>query len=216
MDGNAYIFLNGRYLHGDTALIKRALKDSRPRPLIIAVDGGIAFLQKIGLRPDYWLTDLDSAPKIKKGFLQYCELLLFSSHKDKTDAQLALDLGRRLKLTTLTFFGWYDADYETDHLLGNLLLYENAAARKMTITFRDSRQTIMPVKNDNRVLRGYKGCRLSVVPVSRKIKLTITGTAYRADGLTVTRGHTIALRNKITAMRATVAVDGSALVIIAH
>ena len=74
MAGTAFVFLNGYYHRGDRLLVNRQLRRRRPRPLVIAVDGGLSFVQRCGLPPDFWLTDLDSAPTIRKGFLSQAQL----------------------------------------------------------------------------------------------------------------------------------------------
>ena len=216
MAGTAFVFLNGYYHRGDRLLVNRQLRRRRPRPLIIAVDGGLSFVQRCGLPPDFWLTDLDSAPTIRKGFLSQAQLLLHPSIKDKTDGELALEFCSRNNLTDITIFGWYDSNGETDHLLGNLLLYENhlKGKRPLRVRYLDSRQEIYPVSNEKQRLVGYRGRRLSVVPISRRIVLTLRGTAFPARELVVNRGQSIALRNRITARQASVTVRGAALILV--
>ena len=216
MAGKAFIFLNGFYQSDDKSLIRKILRQTKPRPLLLAVDGGLSFMQKISLPPDYWLTDLDSAPRIKKDFLKNTQKLVFPAGKDKTDGQLALEFCLKRKIHDLTFFGWYDRRNETDHLLGNLFLFHTIKkkAPQTRIRFIDCRQEIYPVKNQSLNLNGCKGRRLSIVPTDRSITLSLKGTAYPAKNLRLTKGHTMPLRNRITAIRAKVEIKGSALVVI--
>lgn len=217
MDGRAFVFLNGYYPRGDDRLVRGLVRRTRPRPLLVAVDGGIAFLQRIKIKPDVWISDLDSAPRIKKGFLGDVEVLLFPADKEKTDAELAIDLCTREAARDITVFGWDVRNSETDHVLGTLLLCRNLKGRKrhLSLRFLDSRQEIIAIADGRRTLRGYKGRRLSVIPMSSSIRLTLTGTAYPARELKIREGETIALRNRITAERMTVSVTGVGLAIIA-
>jgi thiamine pyrophosphokinase len=57
-----------------------------------------------------------------------------------------------------------------------------------------------------------KGETISVVPLTSRISLTCTGTAFPAHDLTVKRGETTALRNRITGVRARIEVRGQAFV----
>ncbi|MDD4052219.1 MAG: thiamine diphosphokinase [candidate division Zixibacteria bacterium] len=216
MAGTAFLFLNGSYQSDDRALVTRLMRDTRPRPLVVAVDGGLSFLQRCDLRPDVWLTDLDSAPRIKKGFINRTEMLLFSPRKDKTDAELALDLCLRKRIARVTIFGWYDRTNETDHLLGNVLLCQGRAlaGSRMKMRFLDSRQEIIPLRNESLTIQGGRGRRLSVVPLTAGIRLTARGVDYPARNLLVHAGQTIALRNRIVADRAVITVAGTALAII--
>jgi thiamine pyrophosphokinase len=216
MDGKALVFLNGSYSTGDAKLVRELLRRTRPRPMVIAVDGGIGFLQKIGRKPDVWISDLDSAPRMRRGFLRGVDLLFYSPAKDKTDAELAVDLCVLEGVSEVTLLGWSLRGTETDHLLGNLFLCRRLGGKtgRMRFRFLDSRQEVIPVIDGKHILNGYVGRRLSILPLSQKMSLTLTGTAYRAKNLTVHAGQTVAMRNIITANRATIAVKGTALAVI--
>jgi thiamine pyrophosphokinase len=216
MDGKAFIFLNGLYPRGDQLLVRGQMRGTRPRPVVVAVNGGIGFLRKIKIRPDYWISDLDSAPRLNKGFLKGIESLVYPESKDKTDAELSIDLCARKGLADITIFGWEVRRGETDHLLGSLLLGCNLTGikRRLKLRFLSSRQEIIAIRNETRVLRGQKGRRLSIVPLTGKIILTLQGTRYPASGLDIRMGETISLRNQITAKRAVIRVEGAALAVI--
>jgi thiamine pyrophosphokinase len=213
MAGAAFIFLNGLYQKEDYSLIRGLVRRTRPRPLLIAVDGGLAALQKLAVRPDHWISDLDSTPRIKQGFLKKINVHLFPSDKKKTDAELALDLCAAESVAEVTFFGWNARGGETDHLLGTLMLSRNLTRtrRGMRLRFLSSRQEIRTVKNGSVAYRSCKGHRLSVIPLSSRIALTTSGTKYIARGLVIRAGETVALRNEITSRRAKVTVAGLAL-----
>jgi thiamine pyrophosphokinase len=216
MEGRAFIFLNGFYPKSDNSMIRDMIRKARPAPVLIAVDGGIAFMQKNGLKPDFWISDLDSAPRLKKGFLEKAEVLLYPADKDKTDAELALDVCAKEGLSDVTVFGWEAREGETDHLLGSLFLCRNLKGKRrlLNLRFIDSRQEIIPLRDETRIFRGYKGKRLSLIPLSTRIVLTLGGTRYPACELVVRAGETVSLRNRITAQRATVAIQGSGLAVI--
>jgi thiamine pyrophosphokinase len=213
MASAAFIFLNGLYVKEDFRLIRGLVRRTRPRPLLIAVDGGLSALQKLAIKPDHWISDLDSTPRIKRGFLKKIDVHLFSAEKAKTDAELALDLCAAKKATDVTVFGWNVRGTETDHLLGTLMLSRNLtrAKRGMRLCFLSSRQEIRVVKNGSVTYHSCKGYRLSVVPLSSRIALTTSGTKYPARSLIIRAGQTVALRNEITALRAKVSVAGLAL-----
>jgi thiamine pyrophosphokinase len=216
MEGRAFIFLNGFYPRGDQRLVRRLIRKLKRRPVMIAVDGGIAFLQKASIRPDCWISDLDSAPRLKRGFLRDIEVFLYPADKDKTDGELAIELCARRDLSDITIFGWDARKGETDHLLGSLFLCRNLKGKKrgLRLRFLDSRQEILPLKNEKRIIRDCKGKRLSVIPLSSNIILGLAGTRYPARNLAVSEGETISLRNLITANRAAISIQGTGLAII--
>ncbi len=213
---SAFLFLNGCYFKDDRQLVRQRLKIKKPSPLIIAVDGGLKFLQQINLKPDHWLSDLDSAPKIKRGFISETEIQIYSSDKDKTDSELALEFCISRKIKDLTIFGWYDGIGETDHMLGNLMLCRHPAVQRSGafLHFLDSHQEAVLLRDDSMILRDYSDRRVSVVPLDRKIILNETGMRFRAKALEIQAGQTVGLRNMVTAKRATIAVSGRALVVI--
>ncbi len=217
MGGSAFIFLNGRYQKDDQKLIRGLIRRSRHRPLLIAVDGGLAMLQRLSIKPDHWISDLDSTPRIKKGYLKKIEVHLFPSEKEKTDAELAVDLCARERITNVTIFGWNVRGSETDHLLGTLLLARNLKREKsgLHLRFLSSRQEIRALTDETTVYRDRKGHRLSVIPLSSTIALTLSGTKFNARRTIIHEGETIALRNLITAQRAKIGVEGTALVLTA-
>ena len=176
----------------------------------------MAFVQKEKIRPDIWLSDLDSAPPIRKGFLKDTQIYIFPSEKDYTDMELALVICRHRQIKAATVFGWYDRTEETDHLLGNLLLGSKFAVGrgKIDLEFVAARQRVIPLRNGRLTIAESRGRRLSVVPLSPRVIVTLSGTKYPASGLKIGAGDTITLRNEIVKNKAVVTVLGSVLVII--
>ncbi|MCK5127010.1 MAG: thiamine diphosphokinase [candidate division Zixibacteria bacterium] len=212
---SAFVFLNGHYYKNDACLVRHSITSERRKPTIIAVDGGIKFLQRVDTRPDYWVTDLDSAPKIKKGFLSGTELFVYPSDKDKTDTELALDLCVTKNMKSVKLFGWYDANGETDHLLGNLFLGINPAfSCQLSLEFINSRQTVIPIHRGRITIRNKKGYGLSVLPIQGETRVSLSGVKYKARQLSVFPGQTKSLRNVITAQKAIVEVTAPVLVIL--
>jgi len=216
MNKNAFLFLNGYYPEGDQSLAAKLIRRSTPKPLIIAVDGGLAFLQRIGCKPAYWLTDLDSAPHVKRGFLNRTRLLIYPPHKDKTDGELAIELALQHRISNFTVFGWHDKADETDHLLGNLLLGCRFLKSNPSIRIRyvNDNQEMLLLHNETRTMAGYEGLLFSVIPLSSRIMLSLHGTEYIAKRLLIWQGQTIALRNRFTANKAHIEVGGTALILI--
>ena len=62
------------------------------------------------------------------------------------------------------------------------------------------------------VFSNCKGDIVSVMPFSRTITLTCSGTEYDVSGVRIARGDTRALRNRISTRRAVFSIKGRALV----
>src|SRR5690606_22204938 len=63
------------------------------------------------------------------------------------------------------------------------------------------------------MIRDAAGCRVSLVPLSRQVVYSCTGTDYPARRLRLKPGDTRGLRNRITAQTARFSVEGEALLI---
>ncbi len=214
---NAVLFLNGHYNKEDIALAVAQISSVENRSVVIAVDGGIDILQKKNIPPDYWVSDLDSSPKIEKGFLTDTECLFYPSEKNKTDAELALDLCLKMGVSHVDIYGWADVSNETDHMLGNLYLSVNRDfAKKLTINYLSSQQVIFLLKSGKRFVTDAKGMRLSILPVGTSATISLTGVRYKAKDLIVKRGQTISLRNEVTAQRAMIETNKPVFVIISR
>lgn len=81
---------------------------------VIAVDGGFASLEEIGVAPDMALGDFDSLGYVPSGV----RTLRFPVHKDKTDMELAFDRARSRRFDAAYVFGALGG--RLDHTLANL------------------------------------------------------------------------------------------------
>lgn len=206
------LFLPGRYTKKNIKHYIQLCGKARP----VAVDGGCSFFTASGLTPDFVIGDLDSAKSIPRRIRESAELIRFPVNKDKTDLQLAVEYALDHKASRIDIVN--PAVGQVDHFLGNLMLIGLISKDRKTV----NRAEIRIVNVDYEILwlhdsrRSFVNCvgdRLSVLPMSAGIKLTCRGTEYPADCLRIRRGHTRSLRNRITARRSTVEVEGEALVV---
>ena len=202
------LFLHGTYGRRDLPFYK-ALAKGR---FCIAVDGGLSFFQKTGLKPRMIVGDFDSIRRDPRREFPKSEIAIFPVNKDKTDTQLAVESAIKNGATAIDLvqpiFG------EADHFTGNLLLLaslvENRRNRHLKLRLVNAAYEIIFLRDGTCVISGSVGDTVSVVPLTPSITLNCVGTAFPADRLRVKRGETVALRNKITSKRATIAVRGQA------
>ncbi|MBI5266182.1 MAG: thiamine diphosphokinase [candidate division Zixibacteria bacterium] len=204
------LYLHGPYRKSDLPFYKH-LARGKTR---MAVDGGLSFFIRSGLRPDVIMGDFDSLKRDPAKLFPKTRVLRFPSDKDKTDTQLAVEYAVAGGATSIDivepFLG------EADHFTGNLMLLAALVSRpsKRSIRFRvmNPAYEIIFLNSGTREIVGEKGDTISVVPLTETIRLTCSGTRYKARGLKVRRGETVGLRNQMTAARATVSVKGQAFV----
>lgn len=108
----------------EAALVRlAAAPPDRPRPTLIAADGGAARCLAAGLRPDVVVGDLDSLAESDQARLRAQDVPLrrASRDKDESDLELCLLLARDLGMTHVTVVGAFGL-IRPEHTLANLLL----------------------------------------------------------------------------------------------
>ena len=85
----------------------RRASTERPRPLVIAADGGAAKALAAGLRPDVVIGDGDSLPEVEREHLEAIgvEVRRADVDKDESDSELCLLAALEAEATLITFFG---------------------------------------------------------------------------------------------------------------
>jgi len=87
---------------------------------IVAVDGGLAYCQKLGIQPDLIVGDFDScSPELLRSYSEVPQIPL-EVEKDETDLEAAVNEELKRGARTLSLFGAWGR--RIDHSLGNLLL----------------------------------------------------------------------------------------------
>ncbi|HUV31394.1 MAG TPA: thiamine diphosphokinase [Acidobacteriota bacterium] len=205
------IFLRGVYRARDLTFY-RSLCRGKFR---IAADGGYAFFRKSGLVPDLLVGDFDSLRISPNRLSSRTRIEPHSTNKNATDAELALDYclrrgARRVDIVQPSIG-------EPDHFAGNLLLlarsHKDANRRyKPRVRLVDAAAEVLMVDSSVWIIRGAVGDRVSVVPISKRAILTCQGTDYDVVNLTIRRGETVGLRNRVRTARARFEIRGTALV----
>lgn len=204
------LFLHGRYNSAELAFYRSLARGK----VCAAVDGGLSFFQKSGLKPKLIIGDFDSIKRDPSRLYPNAEIIVFPTAKDKTDTQLAVEAAIKRGATAIDIvqpiFG------EADHFTGNLMLLasliEDRRLRGLRVRLVNVAYEILFLRDRQCAIANAVGDTVSVVPLTSTIRLSCSGTAFPADRLLVRRGETVALRNKITRRHARIAVTGQAFV----
>jgi thiamine pyrophosphokinase len=206
----AVLFLEGKYERWHRAFYRRLCRGR----FTVAVDGGYRFFRSAGMTPDLLIGDFDSVEEEVRHVTERTELLQFPTDKDWTDTELALDYclehGSREIDIVQPSLG------EPDHFLANLFLLTREENRGADVRLVAPRYELRFVADSRLFLKGVKGCRVSVLPLNRSIRLTCRGTEYDVENARVTYGSTRATRNRIVRSAATLELAGKALVFIGY
>ena len=173
---------------------------------LLAADGGLAHLNKLGLKPDGIIGDFDSLGYFPEG------AEVFPVEKDDTDAMLAVRKGLELGFRDFVIYGGLDGP-RLDHTVANfqtLLFLADQGATGYLV----GRDYIITVIRNGSISFGEdaKGIfsLFCLGPDARGV--TIEGLHYPLTDGTLTSGFPLGVSNHFTGKRAKIAVkDGSLL-----
>lgn len=171
---------------------------------IIAVDGGLLSVDRLGLRPTHIVGDFDT---VERELLEYyqadekIQIRKFQPEKDLTDSQIAVELALELHSTKIVFFGATGS--RLDHVLGNLHLLSMAEQKGVFCEILDANNRIFLLEAGKEypvAKRTQFGTYISLIPFTDSVEgITLTGFKYPLTDFTMTRftNPTLGLSNEI-------------------
>ena len=174
---------------------------------VLAADGGLAHVQKLGLTPNGIIGDFDSLGFVPTG------AEVFPVEKDDTDAMLAARKGLELGFREFLFYGSLDGP-RLDHTIANFQTLQFLADHDASGYLVGRDYTITVVKDETiRFEAGAEGI-LSVFCLGPDAKgVTLEGLYYPLKDGTLTSGFPLGVSNHFTETPASITVtDGSLLV----
>ena len=164
---------------------------------VIAADSGIRHADLLGLTPELWVGDFDSAPADLPPHLAQVPQERFPAEKDSTDGELAvsiaLDLGAR-KLNLVGAFGGARADHAFLHLALALSLAEQGTDVLLT----SGAQEGIPLLPGKTATFDYaEGTLFSVLGFSKLTGLTIKGAKWPLNAVEMPFGSSLTISNAV-------------------
>ena len=167
------IFTNGEYKNKN--FYEMYIKKMKP-DYIICADGGANYAQKLNVRPDIILGDMDSITEETKAFYRGSEFLCFPSRKDETDTELAIDYAIAKGAKEVILLGGLGS--RIDHSLGNIYLLKRFfdAGIKAEIVNENNNIQLIGKKEEFQLPIGTV---VSLLPIGGDVEgLTISGFEY--------------------------------------
>lgn len=163
-----------------TERLKTRLSSSR----VIAADAGIAHAGALGLQPELWLGDFDSA-KISHRSTSAIETRSYPTGKDMTDGELAIEAAIERGASHLVFVGALGGP-RSDHAFSNLVLALRYSEKGLSVELDDGRERGWPLRPGSRLdVDLQPGTQFSILKFSDISGLTITGAVYPLDDVSV-------------------------------
>jgi len=184
--------------------------------MIIACDGGVRHLKKLGIEPDVIVGDMDSIEpaQLTSYSAQGVQIIKYPANKDFTDTELALDYALDLKPAAI--YIWAALGGRLDHILANVfLLLEAKDAGIKTYLLDEYCEAFIADKEAAFV--NAKGVTVSLFAVSPQVEgLSLSGFVYPLQDATLTLGESLGVSNIINEDRATITLRAGNLLVIRY
>ena len=203
----AAVFLDGEY--GDPAWY-RAL--AARADILLAADGGAAFLFAAGLTPEAVVGDFDSLDDVVADALraQGVEFVRHPVRKDVTDGELAVEEALRRGAGELLLAG---ATGALDHTLGHLAILRRLAERGLAarMVAPELAVTVLAAPGEVR-LAAPAGVRVSLAPFGGDATVSLSGLEYPLDRGVLPGDACLGLGNHVAAPPARIRVHRGSVV----
>ena len=208
MSGKLFsIVCNGRPI--DNGLLKKYVADS---DTVIASDAGLLYLQKIDIRPDVFIGDLDSldipADKIDAG-----EVIVYDSEKDQSDTELAVQYAIEKGAEKILLL--CAAGRRIDHLLANIALLTRYPGRLIMV---DDEFSVFALTSETGAvnLKMIPGNMFSVFCYGGKTTgLYETGSHWELENITLIPGS-LGLSNEAVSGEVGISIETGTLIVFAE
>ena len=175
---------------------------------IIAADGGLAHLQKLGLAPNEILGDFDSL-----GYTP-ADAQVFPVEKDDTDAMLAVRRGLQLGYRNFILYGSLDGP-RLDHTVANFQTLQFLADRDAAGYLVGKNQIVTLVKNGTLVFPETAEGILSVFCLGADAEgVSLKNLHYPLEDGKLTAGFPLGVSNHFVGRQASITVDQGSLLVI--
>ena len=195
------IFANGDPC--DPEIVKRWTAQA---DLIVAADGGTRNALLASVMPHVVIGDLDSLDEADRVQLERAgvQLIVYSTHKDYTDLELALRYVRKQHATEIIIFSALGGRW--DQSLANLLLLTLPELAHVPTRIVDHHLSIQVI-HDQAEINGQVGDTLSLITLKGDAHgVTIEGCAYPLNEATLPFGATLGISNMLAENTAKITV----------
>lgn len=182
-------------LGGDIELTRR-LRGQVSNARVIAADSGMRHAATLGIRPELWVGDFDSAGS--ELLLDYADVPreTFPARKDATDGELAVAEALKRGATSLLLLGGLGG--QADHVTAHLGLVLKLAKRGIPSIITSGEEEAHGLLPGHLAINAHEGERVSIVAWTDLSGLTIVGVEWPLKDRAVKVGSTLTLSNVAT------------------
>ena len=175
---------------------------------LLAADGGLRHLEKLGLSPNGIIGDFDSLGFVPEG------AEVFPVEKDDTDAMLAAKKGLELGFRDFLFYGSLDGP-RLDHTVANFQTLQYLADRGATGYLVGNKYMVTVLKGGKLTFPARDAGILSIFCMGADAEgVTIRGAQYELLNGTLTAGFPLGVSNHFVGKEVTVSVEKGSLLLL--
>ena len=197
----AIIFANGDAV--DPEIVRHWIAEA---DLIVAADGGTRHALSVGVMPQVVIGDLDSLDEADRAQLERsgAQLIVYPTHKDYTDLELALRYARKQQASEIIIFSALGGRW--DQSLANLLLLTLPELAQIPTRIIDHHLAIQVIRDQAEIV-GQAGDTLSLIALKGDAHgVTIEGCEYPLNEATLPFGATLGISNVLAENTAKITV----------
>lgn len=175
----------------DLAFARSYLKKER-FDKVIAVDGGLALMEPLGLAPDYAVGDFDTIDPVILDRYHQIPYIVWDTHKpekNETDTELARSRALTLSCSRIVFLGATGG--RLDHMLANLHTLYACLQRGVEAFIVDSQNRVRLIDGETHFSSADQwGKYISFLPYTEEVRgITLRGFKYPLTDRTIRQGE---------------------------
>jgi thiamine pyrophosphokinase len=172
-----------------TARLRRQLAGAR----VIAADSGMIHAAVLGLVPELWVGDFDSAGSELTVQYKSIPRQTHPAEKDTTDGALAIAEALRRGATEVVMVGGFGG--QSDHMLGHFGQLLQLAERNCIAIMSSGYEEALAFRAGKTPIDCPPGSRLSLIPFGDLVGLDLEGVKWPLAGRNVPLGSTLTISN---------------------
>lgn len=180
----------------------------------IAADSGIRHAGALGVVPELWVGDFDSASAADFAAHANVPRRTFPAGKDKTDGELAIDIALDLGATSLVIAGAFGG-IRADHAFLHLALSLDLAERGIAVWLTSGDQEARPVLAGETRFDYAPGTLFSILGFTALTGLSVSGAEWPLDRIAMPFGSSLTISNRVTTSLR-VGLDSGRALLLAH
>jgi thiamine pyrophosphokinase len=179
---------------------------------VIAADSGMKHAATLGVMPELWVGDFDSAGPALEETYRDIPRYVFPAAKDATDGEIAVREAIARGATEIILVGAFGGQF--DHALAHATQLIGLAERGIKAFASSGSEEAWPLLNSLTLWQIAKGTRVSITGLSALKALSIIGVRWPLNNHDVPMGSTLTLSNESQGDVAITLEQGRAVVMI--